>query len=82
MLAEIIYTVGRIAKTQELEVAPFLIVGIIAAVRRMLIITAGRTEHVDLANSHFQAVLAELGLLALIIVILAWAMRLIEPHKG
>ncbi len=77
MLAEIIYTVGRIAKTLKLEVTPFLIVGIIAAVRRMLIITAGSASHVDLKDPHFQAVLAELTLLALIVFLLAWAIRLL-----
>lgn len=77
MLAEIIYTVGRIAKTQKLEVTPFLIVGIIAAVRRMLIVTAESTSHIDLTDPHFQAALAELALLALIIFLLAWAMRLL-----
>ena len=80
MLAEIIYTVGRIAKTQQLEVTPFLIVGINAAVRRMLIITAGSTEHVDLSDPHFQAILAELALLSLIIFLLAWAIRLLKDE--
>jgi uncharacterized membrane protein (DUF373 family) len=78
MLAEIIYTVGRILRTQQLETEPFLIVGIIAAIRRMLIITAESVGHVDLSDPKFQAVLAELGLLALIIFLLAWAIRLLK----
>jgi uncharacterized membrane protein (DUF373 family) len=78
MLAEIIYTVGRIARTQQLEVSPFLIVGIIAAIRRMLIITAESAGHVDLSDPTFQAILAELGLLALIIFLLACSMRLLR----
>ncbi len=77
MLAEIIYTLGRIAKTLKLEVTPFLIVGIIAAVRRMLVITAESSSHVDLQDPHFQAVLAELTLLAFMIFLLAWAIRLL-----
>jgi len=71
MLAEIIYTVGRISRTQMLETEPFLIVGIIAAIRRMLILTAESAGHVDLTDPVFQALLAELGLLALIIFLLA-----------
>lgn len=78
MLAEIIYTVGRITRTQQLETEPFLIVGIIAAIRRMLIITAESAGHVDLNDPMFQAILAELALLAIIILFLAWAMRLIR----
>lgn len=48
MLAEIIYTVGRITRTRKLESEPFLIVGIIAAIRRMLLVTAESAGHVDL----------------------------------
>jgi uncharacterized membrane protein (DUF373 family) len=77
MLAEIIYTVGRISRTQMLETEPFLIVGIIAAIRRMLIITAESASHADLTDPVFQALLAELGLLALIIFLLAWSIRLL-----
>jgi uncharacterized membrane protein (DUF373 family) len=80
MLAEIIYTVGRITRTQQLETEPFLIVGIIAAIRRMLIITAESAGHVDLTDPFFQAILAELALLAVIIFLLAWAMRLLRDR--
>ncbi len=78
MLAEIIYTVGRIVQTQQLETEPFLIVGIIAAIRRLLIITAEGASHVDIADPRFLGTLAELGLLAVIILMLAWAMRLLR----
>jgi len=57
MPAEIIYTVGRISRTQMLETEPFLIVGIIAAIRRMLIITAEGAGHIDLTDPVFQALL-------------------------
>jgi uncharacterized membrane protein (DUF373 family) len=82
MLAEIIYTVGRISRTQMLETEPFLIVGIIAAIRRMLIITAESAGHVDLTDPVFQALLAELGLLALIIFLLAWSIRLLADRNN
>jgi uncharacterized membrane protein (DUF373 family) len=78
MLAEIIYTVGRIVQTQQLETEPFLVVGIIAAIRRLLIITAEGASHVDIADPRFLGTLAELGLLAAIILMLAWAMRLLR----
>lgn len=82
MLAEIIYTVGRIVQTQQLETEPFLIVGIIAAVRRILILTAEGSSHVDLHDSHFLGTLAELGLLAVIIFLLAWAIRLLRNNRS
>ncbi len=90
MLAEIIYTVRRVAQRQQLEVTPFFVVAIIAAIRRMLIITAESATDVDLQDPHFQAAMAELGLLALMILALAAAMRLLprrtddagEPGAG
>jgi len=81
MLAEIIYTVGRISRTQMLETEPFLIVGIIAAIRRMLILTAESAGHVDISDPVFQALLAELGLLAVIIFLLTWSMRLLGDRS-
>ncbi len=81
MLAEIIYTVRSIARRHRLEAEPFFIVAIIAAIRRILIITAESTSNVDLTDPHFQAALVELGLLALIVLALAWAMRLIPPES-
>lgn len=80
MLAEIIYTVRRIAHRKRLEVEPFFIVAIIAAIRRILVITAESARDIDLQDSTFQAALVELGLLALIIVALAVAMRLIPKQ--
>lgn len=77
MLAEIIYTVRRIAHRKRLEVEPFFIVAIIAAIRRILVLTAESARHIDIMDTSFQAALAELGLLAVIIVALAVAMRLI-----
>ncbi len=80
MLAEIIYTVRSIAQRKRLEVEPFFIVAIIAAIRRILIITAESTTNVNLQDPHFQAALVELGLLAVIVLALAGAMRLIPEH--
>lgn len=77
MLAEIIYTVRRIAYRRRLEAEPFFIVAIIAAIRRILVITAESTSHINLNDPQFQAALAELGLLAVTILALAWAMRII-----
>lgn len=77
MLAEIIYTVRRIANRRRLEAHPFFIVAIIAAIRRVLVITAESTSNVDLQDPYFQAAMLELGLLSVIILALAGAMRLI-----
>lgn len=78
MLAEIIYTVGRIVQTQQLETEPFLVVGIIAAIRRILILTAEGSSHVDINDPHFIGTLAELGVLTVIILLLVWAIYLLR----
>ena len=80
MLAEIIYTIQRIARTRHLEATPFLIVGIIAAVRRILIITAESVEEVNLADPVFQGALAELGLLSVMVLLLAISLVLLNKH--
>lgn len=82
MLAEIIYTVRSIARRKRLEAEPFFIVAIIAAIRRILIITAESTSKVDLQDPHFQAAMIELGLLALIVLALAGGMRLVPSHPA
>jgi uncharacterized membrane protein (DUF373 family) len=82
MLAEIIYTVERIARTRRLEATPLLMVGIIAAVRRMLIITTESVDHASVTAPQFQAAILELTLLSMIIVLLAWAMRVVPGDKA
>lgn len=82
MVAEIIYTVINIAKKRQLDVQPFLIIGVIAAIRRMLVITAESTTHIDLTDPHFQAALAELALLAVIILLLAISFRLLPTQQN
>lgn len=78
MLAEILYTLVRFAREGSLEATPFLVIGIIAAVRRVLVLTAEAVEKFDLADPAFLAVLAELGLLALLVVAFALAIRLVR----
>ncbi len=79
MLAEIIYTLERIAQTRRLEVRPFLVIGIIAAVRRILVITAENVGETDLASGTFQGTMLELGLLTGMIVLLTLALYVL--HK-
>ena len=78
MIAEIIYTVARFSREGHLEAEPFLVVGIIAAVRRMLVITAESTAEMSFDNPHFLAVLAELALLAVSVAFFALAVHLIR----
>lgn len=82
MLAEILYTLVRFAREGSLEATPFLIIGIIAAVRRVLVLTAEAVEKFDLADPAFMAVLAELAVLALLVLAFALAIRLVRSGEG
>jgi hypothetical protein len=76
MTMEIVYTVAISLKSHTLKAEPFLIIGVIAGIRRMLVITATSTA---VANpEEFHNMLVELGLLAATVVALAsaiWILR-------
>ncbi len=76
---EVFYTVTLSLKSHTLVAEPFLIVGAIAAVRRVLVITAA-TGTPDTNSQSVMWALAELGLLAL--VILAISISVYVLRKG
>jgi phosphate starvation-inducible membrane PsiE len=63
MTMEIVYTVAISLESHTLNAEPFLIIGSIAAIRRMLVITATSTES-EANPAIFHNTLVELGLLA------------------
>ncbi|BAW01601.1 hypothetical protein TTMY_1206 [Thermus thermophilus] len=80
MMAEILYTLVRFAREGQLQVEPFLVIGLIAGVRRILVVTAEGLQKFSfsLQDPGFQAVLVELLLLSLMVLTLAWAYRLVR----
>src|SRR5206468_12973261 len=77
MTMEIVYTVAISLESHTLSAEPFLIIGTIAAIRRMLVITATSTE-TEHNPPAFHETLIELGLLAATVVALAvavWVLR-------
>ncbi len=76
MLVEILHTIRISLYQHTLSPGPFLIIGIIAAIRRMLVITA---EQANLGNpAQFRLILEELLLLAVTIVLLAVAVYILH----
>ncbi len=71
MLVEILHTIRVSLYQHTLSPDPFLIIGIIAAIRRMLVITAEQANLRDPAQ--FRLILEELLLLGVTIVLLAVA---------
>jgi phosphate starvation-inducible membrane PsiE len=77
MTMEIVYTVAISLQSHTLVAEPFLIIGTIAAIRRMLVITATSTE-TEKDPAMFHNTLVELGLLAATVIALAvaiWVLR-------
>lgn len=87
MMVEILHTVHASLRTGTIIVEPFLIVGLIACVRRVLVITLEtsqitRPEHWkpdDLPL--FQASMMELGVLAALIAVLVGSLHLLRPSE-
>ena len=80
MTMEIVYTVAISLESHTLSAEPFLIIGTIAAIRRMLVITATSTENENKPDV-FHETLIELGLLAATVVALSVAIWVLRHSK-
>ncbi len=81
MTMEIVYTVAVSLESHSLVAEPFLIIGAIAAIRRMLVITAESTAPggAPLTNpTQSMPLLAELALLALIVISMAGSIYILR----
>lgn len=86
MLVEVLHTVRISICSHVLVTEPFLVVGLIASIRRILVITLeasaltnGGTWSAGTA-SMFSASMTELGLLGLLILILVFSITLLRRH--
>ena len=80
MTMEIVYTVTVSLEGHTLAAEPFLIIGAIAAIRRMLVITAESTKQFENVEV-FRSTLLELGLLAVIVVAIAVAIYMLRRSE-
>jgi hypothetical protein len=78
MTMEIVYTVAISLEAHALVAEPFLIIGAIAAIRRMLVITATSTKDEHGNPDVFRNTLIELALLSLIVISMAYAIVLLR----
>lgn len=79
MLVELLHTVGISLREHTLVAEPFLIVGLIAAIRRMLAITAEVGLPTPEKAEEFRLVMLELGLLTVFLLVAVLA--LIALHR-
>jgi len=80
MIVEILHTVGIMIKEHKLAIEPFLAIGIIAAVRRILIIKAEQVHPTPEHTAVFKMTMLELGILAGMILTLVLCIFLLRRH--
>jgi uncharacterized membrane protein (DUF373 family) len=86
ILAELLRTVSTIVRQSEILAEPFLLIGIIAVVRRILAVTVSIEQ--SLGTEDFYALLIELGVLTVLVISLSAALyisRRVEsllPHAA
>lgn len=78
MIAELLYTVQVSFREHALVPEPFLLVALIAAVRRILVITAEFSAQDRPSDDAFRQVMWELGLLTVLIVVLVGALVVLQ----
>ena len=78
MIVEILYTVQVSFREHALVPEPFLIVGLIAGIRRVLVLTAEFGDLVTKGEAAFRNAMLELGLLTLMVLALVWALVLVR----
>ena len=82
MFAEIMYTVQVSFREHALVPEPFLVVGLIAAIRRVLVITAEFSEVKDAARETFNSTMVELGLLTVLSLVLVVSLVLLRRRPS
>src|SRR5574337_1290349 len=78
MIVELLYTVKVSFREHELIPEPFLIVGLIAGTRRILVLTAEFGTLLDRDRTAFRNAMIEIGLLTVMIVALVAALRMLR----
>jgi uncharacterized membrane protein (DUF373 family) len=81
MLAEILYTLVVTLVEHVLVLRPFLIIALIAAVRRILVLTAAQASLVSASAEHFQRTIIELILHAGLILVLVISLVLLRRNN-
>ena len=81
MIVELLYTVQVSFREHTLVPEPFLIVGLIAATRRILVVTAEFAELAEAGGVVFQHAMLELGLLTIMVLVFVVALVLLRKRS-
>jgi uncharacterized membrane protein (DUF373 family) len=82
LFVELLYTVQVSFREHALVPEPFLLVGLIAAIRRVLVLTAEFAEITDKPDEVFRHFIIELGALTLMIITLVLSLFLLRKRGG
>lgn len=82
MIVELLYTVQVSFREHTLIPEPFLIVGLIAATRRILVLTAEFTGLMDKPEAAFRNAMIELGLLTVLVVAMVVSLVLLRKRPA
>ncbi len=80
IFVELLNTIEIIVRENEIVAEPFLLIGLIAVVRRILLVTAEAEQ--DLAPENFQNLVLELGVLTALVISLAGALYITRRMEG
>jgi uncharacterized membrane protein (DUF373 family) len=81
MIVELLYTVKVSFREHALLPEPFLVVGLIAATRRILVVTAEFGQMMDKPGFDFHKGMIEVALLTLMVLVLVASLRLLRAHE-
>ena len=81
MIIEILYTVRVSLQQHSLSAEPFLIVGLIAAIRRILVISVESGYMITVNQDGFLNLLIEIGILGILVLFFVWAIILLRRQE-
>jgi phosphate starvation-inducible membrane PsiE len=82
MFVELLYTVQVSFRSHVLRPEPFLVVGLIAAVRRILVVTAEFAHMMEKSDAVFHRAMLEVGLLTLMVMALVFGLWLLRRSQA
>ena len=82
IFVEVLYTVQVSFRQHILRPEPFLVVGLIAVTRRILVLTAEMSKLAKETQEGFYNAMIELGLLTILIIALVVCLRMLKQQGG
>lgn len=78
LIIELLYTVQVSFREHGLVAEPFLVVALIAVIRRILVVTAETAHLPDASGAVFQRAIIELGMLTVMVLVLVASLRVLQ----